>query len=68
MLFYVEKATKRNANVKVIYIPEQDDHGVVDALKHVAFTVDNVTINFNLQNVSIIMVVNVNAQNTHHRL
>jgi hypothetical protein len=26
---------------------EHDDHGVVDALKHVALTVDNVTINFN---------------------
>lgn len=23
----------------LIYIPEQADHGVVDALKHVAFTV-----------------------------
>lgn len=33
----------------MIYIPEHGDHGVVDALKHVAFTVDNVTINFNLQ-------------------
>lgn len=26
---------------------EHDDHAVVDALKHVALTVDNVTINFN---------------------
>lgn len=26
---------------------EHDDHDVVDALKHVALTVDNVTINFN---------------------